>query len=190
MLNLAPCMKWNCTNDQRISLKTMICTIPEPEPETRTFWSNPTRTRPEVKEPYSSWPGHHQHGGQVDTQGCLKEDGLEEGGGVSDHHEEERGEVGGHHLAQDLSLHINCHFDSLSGLIYIDQHLISDTEKCHIFCLLQNQVKWKKSDTLVVARVNTHFDRTVLKNRTKRFFRRVIHPLSCSNLMIQNRSFF
>ena len=44
-------------NDQRICLKTIICTIPEPEPETRDFWSNPTRTRPEVKKPYSSRPG-------------------------------------------------------------------------------------------------------------------------------------
>ena len=41
-------MKWNYTKDQRISLKTTIRTIPEPEPETRAFWSNPTRTRPEV----------------------------------------------------------------------------------------------------------------------------------------------
>ena len=33
-------------NDQRIGLDPIICTIPEPE--TRAFWSNPTRTRPEV----------------------------------------------------------------------------------------------------------------------------------------------
>ena len=39
-----------------ISLNTIICTIPEPEPETRAFWSNPTRNRPEVKKTYSSWP--------------------------------------------------------------------------------------------------------------------------------------
>ena len=51
-------MKWNYKNDQRISLKTIICTIPEPELETRDFWSNLTRTRPDVKKPYSSWPGH------------------------------------------------------------------------------------------------------------------------------------
>ena len=76
---------------------------------------------------------HHQHGGQVHTQGCLEEEGLEEGGGVGDHHEEERGEVGGHHLAHDLPLQYDRHFDSLSRSIYIVQHLISDTEKCHIF---------------------------------------------------------
>ena len=28
--------------------------------------------------------GHHQHCGQVHTQGCLKEEGLEEGGGKGD----------------------------------------------------------------------------------------------------------
>ena len=33
------------TIDQRISLKIIICTIPEPEPETRVFWSNPTRSQ-------------------------------------------------------------------------------------------------------------------------------------------------
>ena len=52
-------MKWNYTKDQRISLKTTIRTIPEPEPETRAFWSNPTQTRPEVKKPYSSRPGQN-----------------------------------------------------------------------------------------------------------------------------------
>ena len=29
-------------------------------PETRTFWSNPTRTRPEVKKPYSSGPVYNE----------------------------------------------------------------------------------------------------------------------------------
>ena len=51
-------LAWNgiIQNDQRISLKIIKCTIPEPVPETRVFWSNPTRTRPEVKKPYLSWP--------------------------------------------------------------------------------------------------------------------------------------
>ena len=75
--------------------------------------------------------GHHQHGGQIHTQGCLKEERLEEGGGVGDHHEEEGGEVSGHHLAQDLPLHLYCHLNSLSGTIYIDQPIISDIEKRH-----------------------------------------------------------
>ena len=33
--------------------------------------------------------GHHQHGGQVHAQGCLKEEGLKEGGGIGDHHEKD-----------------------------------------------------------------------------------------------------
>ena len=56
MLTLSPCINGITQNDQIISLKTTICTIPEPELETRSFKSNPTRNRPEVKKPYSSWP--------------------------------------------------------------------------------------------------------------------------------------
>ena len=47
---------------------------------------------------------HHQHGGQVHAQGGLKEEGLEEGGGEGDGEEQEGGEVGGHQLADKLSL--------------------------------------------------------------------------------------
>ena len=39
--------------------------------------------------------GHHQHGGQVHTQGGLKEERLEEGGGKGDHEEQEGREEGG-----------------------------------------------------------------------------------------------
>ena len=42
---------------------------------------------------------HHQHGGQVHAQGCLKEEGLEEGGGKGDHEEQEGGQKGRQHLA-------------------------------------------------------------------------------------------
>ena len=38
---------------------------------------------------------HHQHVGQVHSEGGLKEERLEEGGGKGDHHEEEGWEVGG-----------------------------------------------------------------------------------------------
>ena len=54
--------------DQRIGLKTIICTIPEPEPKTQAFWSNPIRTRPEVKKPYSSRPGHRRRRTDFDNQ--------------------------------------------------------------------------------------------------------------------------
>ena len=52
-----PRISWHKLLKRNYRVKTIICTIPEPEPETRTFWSNPTRTRPEVKKPYSSKPG-------------------------------------------------------------------------------------------------------------------------------------
>ena len=35
--------------------------------------------------------GHHQHGGQVHTQGCFKEERLDEGGGKGDYSEKEGG---------------------------------------------------------------------------------------------------
>ena len=53
--------------------------------------------------------GHHQHGGQVHTQGRLKEERLEEGGGKGDCSQKKGREVGGHHLACDLPLQNNAH---------------------------------------------------------------------------------
>ena len=74
--------------------------------------------------------GHHEHGGQVHTQGCLKEEGLEKGGGVGDHHEEERGEVGGHHLTHDLSFQCDCHAYSFSRVF--QKVMIGDNEEHHV----------------------------------------------------------
>ena len=76
--------------------------------------------------------GHHQHGGQVHAQGCLEEEGLEEGGGVGDHHEEEGGEVGGHHLAHNLPLQCDRHTDSSLRTTCMDKHIAGDGEKRHI----------------------------------------------------------
>ena len=53
--------------------------------------------------------GHHQHGGQIHTQGRLKEEGLEEGGGKGDCSQKDGWKVGGHHLASKLSFHDNNH---------------------------------------------------------------------------------
>ena len=75
---------------------------------------------------------HHQHSCSVHAQSCLKEDGLEEGGGIGDHHEEEGGEVGGHHLAHNLPLQCDCHTDSFFRAICKDKNIFSDSEKCHI----------------------------------------------------------
>ena len=52
---------------------------------------------------------HHQHVCQVHCQGSLEEVGLEEGGGKGDHHEQDGGQVGAHHLAQDLPPEDNGH---------------------------------------------------------------------------------
>ena len=70
--------------------------------------------------------GHHEHRGQVNTQGCLKEERLKEGGGVGDHHEEEGGEVGGHHLTHDLPPHTNHHLNTSLGVCGIDKHTVKD----------------------------------------------------------------
>ena len=59
--------------------------------------------------------GHHQHSGQVHTQGRLKEERLEEGGGKSDRSQKKGWEVGGHHLADDLPFHHHNHAESLNG---------------------------------------------------------------------------
>ena len=56
---------------------------------------------------------HHQHRCQVHTQGCLKEEGLEEGGGKGDRCEENGGEIRCHQLTCHLSFqnknHAQCH---------------------------------------------------------------------------------
>ena len=53
--------------------------------------------------------GHHQHGGQVHTQGRLKEEGLEEGGGKGDCSQKKGREVGRHHHAYNLPFHDKLH---------------------------------------------------------------------------------
>ena len=53
--------------------------------------------------------GHHQHCGQVYTQGCLKKEGLEEGSGKGYSCQKNGREIGGHHLTCDLSFHQNFH---------------------------------------------------------------------------------
>ena len=57
---------------------------------------------------------HHQHVGQVDGEGSLEEERLEESGGEGDHEEEEGGEVGGQHLTDDLPLQEDHHTYSFS----------------------------------------------------------------------------
>ena len=56
---------------------------------------------------------HHQHGRQVHAQGCLEEEGLEEGGCEGDGNEKKRWKIGRHHLPGDLSPKHNHHLDPI-----------------------------------------------------------------------------
>ena len=62
---------------------------------------------------------HHQHVCQVNRQGSLEEEGLKEGGGKGDHHEQDGGQVGAHHLAHDLPPKHNGHTYSLRRCAYV-----------------------------------------------------------------------
>ena len=48
---------------------------------------------------------HHQHGRQVHTQGRLKEEGLEEGGGKGDCSQKQGWEISRHQLARQFPPH-------------------------------------------------------------------------------------
>merc|ERR1712126_67048 len=53
--------------------------------------------------------GHHQHGGQVHTQGCLKEERLEENGGKGDCCQKKCGEICCHQLTHYLPFQNHYH---------------------------------------------------------------------------------
>ena len=62
--------------------------------------------------------GHYQHGGQVHTPSCFKEERLEEGGGNGDCSQKTGREVSGYHLACDLPLHYKNHAKALLRAMY------------------------------------------------------------------------
>ena len=82
---------------------------------------------------------HHQHVGQVHCEGGLKEEWLEEGGGKGDHEEEEGGEVGGQHLAHDLSLQKDPHPHSR---LLVTEIPSAHMKQIHISILLHPQLFW------------------------------------------------
>ena len=87
--------------------------------------------------------GHHQHVGQVDGEGGLEEERLEEGGGKGDGDEEERGEEGGHHLTCDLSLQNHFHTQT----VWIPSPIpVCDTKNGHVCILCHRQFVWKELD--------------------------------------------
>ena len=61
--------------------------------------------------------GHHQHGGQVHTQSCLKEEGLEEGGGKGGCKKKKGGKVCGHDLADELPFQNNQHSQTIAFVL-------------------------------------------------------------------------
>ena len=102
--------------------------------------------------------GHDQHGGQVDTQSRLKEVRLEEGGGVSDQDEKDRGKVGGHHLVHDLPLEYNGHLDSLlrPAGVPVLQGPVGDDKQSHVQGLLHHQVLGQQPDHVHVQVIHRH----------------------------------
>ena len=91
--------------------------------------------------------GHHQHGGQVHTQGCLKEERLEEGGGKGDRCQKKGRKIGGHHLACNLSLHNNTHAKAIAVVFrdFFGQIPSSYSKDRHVMDLGHNQLVWGKS---------------------------------------------
>ena len=61
--------------------------------------------------------GHHQHCGQVHTQSCLKEEGLEEGGGNGGCKKKKGGKVCGHDLADELPFQNNQHSQTIAFVL-------------------------------------------------------------------------
>ena len=108
--------------------------------------------------------GHDQHGGQVHAQGCLKEERLEEGGGKGDCSQKKGGEVGGHHLTCDLSLHDNNHAKAIFAIFkgFGAQVPISNLEDRHVLSLGHNQLVWDQSHSGHVQTSHCHINETFL----------------------------
>ena len=119
--------------------------LAEYQPEVNHLW---IRCKRQLLHHADEDGSHDEHGGQVHTQGRLKEERLEEGGGKGDHEEQEGRQKGRQHLTHDLSLQDNGHRYPL--LWYILVHIIQvprvHNEKDHIFTLFHPKL----------VRVNPH----------------------------------
>mgnify|MGYP001256469091 CR=1 FL=1 len=98
---------------------------------------------------------HHQHRCQVHTQGGLKEDGLEEGGGKGDGQQKEGREVGGHNLTDELPLHHNQHSQAIVVVVEV-QIPQGDYEHVHVKILLHKNLLWNKVDGFLAIFVHGH----------------------------------
>ena len=108
--------------------------------------------------------GHHQHGGQIHAQGCLKEEGLEEGGGKGDRRQKKCGEEGGHYLACNFPLHGHNH--TYSSLVIFEQLLsespINYAENVHVLGLTHVQLVIHEIHSCHVQCTNSDVDRAGL----------------------------
>ena len=113
--------------------------LAEYQPEVNHLW---IRCKRQLLHHADEDGSHDEHGGQVHTQGRLKEERLEEGGGKGDHHEENRGEVGRHHFTLYLSLQHNGHLYSIFWLhsILVVKIPVAHVKKCHVTDLLHHQI--------------------------------------------------
>ena len=96
------------------------------------------------------------------TQGCLEEEGLEEGGGVGYHHEEKGGKVGCHHLTHDFALHDDCHANSSLSRGVIDENNVSDFKQSHVLGLKKGNLVGEKCHRVLVETTHIHLNRAFL----------------------------
>ena len=108
---------------------------------------------------------HHQHCCQVHTQGRLKEERLEEGGGKGDGRQKNGREVGGHHLTCDFPLHDKNHtYTFLSIFRYLTLPTpIHYTEYWHVQFLQDFELIRDKINGERVQRSHCHVDGAGLK---------------------------
>ena len=108
---------------------------------------------------------HHQHGCEVDAQGCLEVDRLEQGCGKGDQGQEDGGEEGRHHLAHHLPLQDDQHPDSQLGVgpVHVEELLVSDLEQGHVLGLPHVEELRAKSHSLQVQGADHHLDPTFLE---------------------------
>ena len=115
--------------------------LAEDEPVIDQFWVGGER---ELLHDTDEDGRHDQHVGQVHREGGLKEEGLEEGGGKGDRHEQDRWQVGRQHLTHDLSAKNNGHPDPflMRTLISIRYTPLLQVVKCQIRILLNQKLFW------------------------------------------------
>ena len=78
--------------------------------------------------------GHHQHDGQVDSNGIAKEVFVKEDGGEGDEEQEDGGEVGGHQLCDHLPLELYGHVHHVAPLLQYKRQ-VCYREHCQVLVI-------------------------------------------------------